>query len=43
MGFELELVDYRAKFGGALWIPIQETDPAFFGSVAGDEEIGSLA
>jgi hypothetical protein len=37
MGFEFELVNYGAKFGGALWVPVEETDPAFFGGIAGDD------
>ena len=40
--FELELVDNRAKFCGALRIPVEKTNPALFRSVASYEEICSL-
>jgi hypothetical protein len=40
--FKLKLVDNGAEFCGALWVPVEKTNPAFFRSVAGYEKVRSL-
>jgi hypothetical protein len=40
--FKFELVHNGTKFCGALRVPVEETDPTFFGSVASYKKVCSL-